>query len=94
MNSKKKLRKATVRKAAPTPKPTSASAIEPVFAANPEPSRETTPPTAVIAALENALAAVRDLSAQRLRAKLSVSRLMGVTRELKELLKVMSVYGV
>jgi hypothetical protein len=93
MNNKKKLRKATVRKAAQTPKPTSVSAIEPASAANPEPSRETTP-TAVIAALENALAAVRDLSAQRLRAKLSVSRLMGVSRELKELLKVMSVYGV
>ncbi len=51
-------------------------------------------PQSVVAALEGALARVRDLSAQRLQAKLSVSRLTGVARELRELLKVMSVYGV
>lgn len=47
----------------------------------------------VVAALDEALSAVRNLIAQRLEAKLSVARLSGVARELKELLKVMSVYG-
>ena len=46
-----------------------------------------------IASLENALSAVRELSAARLDSKLSVARLAGVARELSELIKVMSVYG-
>lgn len=45
-----------------------------------------------ISSLKNALSAVRELSAARLEAKLSVSRLAGVARELRELIKVMSVY--
>jgi hypothetical protein len=51
-------------------------------------------PEEVVAALNAALDSVRGLSTQRLEAKLSVARLSGVARELKELLKVMSVYGV
>lgn len=47
----------------------------------------------VVDALEAAIAAVRDLSARRLEQHLSVARLMGVARELKELVKVMSIYG-
>ncbi len=47
-----------------------------------------------IASLEYALDAVRSLAAARIEAKLSASRLTGVARELRELLKVMSVYGV
>ncbi len=43
--------------------------------------------------LENAVAAVRELSAARLEAKLSASRLTGVTRELRELIRVLSIYG-
>ncbi len=66
---------------------------KPVFAPASAPSPAATPAT-VANALEAAIAAVRDLAAQRLEAKLSISRLMGVARELKELLKVMSVYGV
>jgi hypothetical protein len=59
----------------------------------PETSSAATPES-VVAGLERALAGVRDLSAQRLEAKLSVARLNGVARELRELIKVMSVYGV
>lgn len=44
-------------------------------------------------ALEGALVSVRELSSARSEAKLSVSRLAGVARELRELIKVMSVYG-
>ncbi len=51
-------------------------------------------PENVVAALHAALDAVRELTGLRLEAKLSVSRLNGVARELKELLKVMSVYGI
>lgn len=51
-------------------------------------------PESVVAALEEALAAAKELAARRLDAKLSVSRLNGVARELRELIKVMSVYGV
>ncbi len=95
--SKKRLKYAWVRKSSPTPAPTPAPTpeltSEPPLDVNSVPTLEATP-AAAIAALESALAAVRDLSAQRLREKLSVSRLMGVARELKELLKVMSVYGV
>ncbi len=43
--------------------------------------------------MEDALSSVRELSAARLDAKLSVARLAGVARELRELIKVMSVYG-
>lgn len=46
-----------------------------------------------MSSLENALAAIKELSAARLEAKLSVARLAGVARELRELIKVMSVYG-
>ncbi len=42
--------------------------------------------------LESALTAVRELSVARQKAKLSVSRLAGVARELRELIKVMSAY--
>jgi hypothetical protein len=44
-------------------------------------------------ALESALTAVRELATARAAAKLSSSRLAGVARELRELIKVMSVYG-
>ncbi len=50
-------------------------------------------PRTVVDAIEAALIAVRELTAQRLEEKLSVARLMGVNRELRELVKVMSVYG-
>lgn len=46
-----------------------------------------------ISSLQAALSSVRTLSDARLLAKLSVSRLVGVSRELRELIKVMSVYG-
>lgn len=51
-------------------------------------------PEILVAALEGALAAVKDLTARRLEAKLSVSHLSCVARELRNLIKVMSVYGV
>ena len=51
-------------------------------------------PESVVAAIERAISATKDLTARRLDAKLSVSRLNGVARELRELIKVMSVYGV
>lgn len=54
-------------------------------------SKET--PESVVDALDRAIAAVRVLIAQRLESKLSVARLNGVARELRELLKVISVYG-
>ncbi len=99
--SKKRLKPAPVKKLSPTSAPAPELTSEPPLDVNseaiPAPTLAPTPaptPAAAIAALESALAAVRDLSAQRLREKLSVSRLMGVARELKELLKVMSVYGV
>ncbi len=47
----------------------------------------------VVEALQAAIEAVRELSARRLEQRLSVARLLGVTRELQELIKVMSVYG-
>jgi hypothetical protein len=50
-------------------------------------------PQVVLDSLKGALDAVRELSAARLEAKLSVSRLTGVARELKELIRVISVYG-
>jgi hypothetical protein len=46
-----------------------------------------------LAALEYAFEAARTLAEARRRAKLSASRPVGVARELKELIKVMSVYG-
>ncbi len=46
-----------------------------------------------LSSIEYALDAVRTLAAARIEAKLSASRLTGVARELRELLKVMSVYG-
>ncbi len=46
-----------------------------------------------MASMKDALSAVRELSAARVDAKLSVSRLAGVARELRELIKVMSIYG-
>lgn len=86
---KKKLRSVPVKRSVPpapqTPAPDCGSPARPI----PDASS-----SVAIAALENALAAVRELSAQRLAAHLSVSRLTGVARELKDLLKVMSVYGV
>jgi hypothetical protein len=45
----------------------------------------------VTLALEAALTAVQELSTARTAAKLSTSRLRGVARELRELIKVMSV---
>ncbi len=56
-------------------------------------AREATP-EGVVAALECAIALVCDLAAQRREAKMSVARLAGLARELKELVKVMSAYGV
>lgn len=47
----------------------------------------------VISYLEAALVAVQDLSDAKREAKLSVSRLLGVSRELRELIKVMTLYG-
>jgi hypothetical protein len=46
-----------------------------------------------IASLENALSVLRELSAARAGAKLSVGRLNGITRELRDLIKVLSQYG-
>lgn len=46
-----------------------------------------------VESMKTALERVRELSKERLDAKQSVSRIMGVARELKELIKVMSVYG-
>lgn len=46
-----------------------------------------------VTSLENALSEIRTLSDARLKAKLSVSRTTGVARELRELIKVLSVYG-
>lgn len=91
--SKKRLRPAPVKTPAPTTNRTSEVTPAGHSAGTPVPTAVASPAVA-IAAIENALAAVREFSAQRLAAKLSVSRLMGVARELKELLKVMSVYGV
>jgi hypothetical protein len=48
----------------------------------------------VTEAIEAAIRAAREMTEERMREKLSVSRLVGVVRELKELLKVMSVYGI
>jgi hypothetical protein len=47
---------------------------------------------AVTVALERALEAVRGLTARRLEAKLSIMRLLGVAREIRDLLKIMSAY--
>lgn len=46
-----------------------------------------------LTALEAALSQIKELSDERLRAKLSVSRIAGVARELRELIKVLSTYG-
>jgi hypothetical protein len=59
----------------------------------PAPSRSATPQS-VVDAIQTAIAAVRELTDRRREEKLSIARLMGVSRELKELVKVMSVYGV
>ncbi len=58
---------------------------------NPAPLASARP---VVDAIEAAIEAARVLAAQRLEQRLSVARLMGVSRELKELVKVMSIYGV
>ncbi len=68
--------------------------------ASPATPAQTAPPIqnqtadTAITAMRAALDSVYELIDGRLGARLSVSRLMGVARELKELLKVMSVYGV
>ncbi len=60
----------------------------------PKPKTASTDPARpVVDALEAAIEAVRELSARRLEQRLSVARLMGVSRELQELVKVMSIYG-
>ncbi len=47
----------------------------------------------VVDAIEAAIEAARVLAARRLEQRLSVARILGVSRELKELVKVMSIYG-
>jgi hypothetical protein len=47
----------------------------------------------VVSSLKNVLCAVRELSAARTAARLSAFRLAGVSREVRELLKVISQYG-
>jgi hypothetical protein len=49
-------------------------------------------PSTVLSALTGALDAAQELCISRLEAKLSITRLLGVIREIRELIKVMSVY--
>jgi hypothetical protein len=93
--SKKRLKPAPARGAhratiqnqnAPPIQPTqSAPTASPAHPAEPAAARAT-------AALTAALAHVDALTAARYDRKLSISRLLGVSRELKELIKVMSAY--
>jgi hypothetical protein len=78
----------------PSPEPAPAPAPTPELTPIPETAPEPEPtPAFVIAALEAALDAVHGLSRVRLEAKLSTTRLSGVARELKEMLKIMAVYA-
>jgi hypothetical protein len=70
------------------------SAVSAAATATSDPSVRPAVPShaSVVEAIEAAIEATRELAGERLREKLSISRLMGVSRELRELLKVMSVY--
>jgi hypothetical protein len=66
--------------------------LQPKFQPQPQSPSPPSPPRGAVEAIEAALEAVRELASRRLEEKLSISRLAGVARELKDLVKVMSAY--